>query len=702
MSFYDRLSFGLVGVSSAEPVTLPLKRVCVNFRVNCGAAYVEMEQLFHQTHKEALDCDYTFPLPEGALVHRCEFQIGKRVVRAKALETGEAHKLQQGKAAAGHRTALVDYVRENLFTLSLSNVQPGDLVVVRMAYCENLRPQGQGLRLRIPLSPGQRYVPAGGEVPDAGRLNPPRIDSLDPRGALLSIRGRLDPLETDHGSLFSPTHPMIARLGEGHIEVVLSDTAAVPEGDFVVEWKQAAKPCSATWVWRRGGESYALARLCAPEGVPSAESAPCDFYFLVDRSGSMSGAKWVKSCEAVRNLVARLRMQDRAWISLFESDFIDVTKQPVPVGELVRREAFRRFEELGTAGGTELIPAAEHAFEVMRAHSGQTRKVLVLITDGQVGNEEQVLGCFGKAGLALEVFTFGIDDAVNDALLEELARRHQGLCALLTPQDDIAAAVGELAGRLDSPVLTDAELLGGWQRAGTERLCFYAGQSMVLNLHSNGRPEQLGLKGLTRAGEVLQVELPFETVHNPAIGLLWCKASMQALQRQNRREEVIALAVSHNLLTRYTSYVAWDEAEQVPVALKSILQPSSVRLRDCVACAGGACQTFTGDEDGYPPSAEHGRVLEEIRCGVAALGLIEPVRSLVVSLCEAYAVKASAFPPELGVLLSSLGARSNDLLACLELCREFVMAHIEAEYTRRSLLEQLKPVGLQVLFELGL
>ncbi len=105
-----------------------------------------------------------------------------------------------------------------------------------------------------------------------------------------------------------------------------------------------------------GDEAYLLVQLRAPEGVKVAEGFAQDFYFLVDRSGSMSGAKWQRTCDALRAFVGLLGPDDRVWITLFESDYRDFAEAPIPASAVLADRGFQRMEGLGTGGGTELLP----------------------------------------------------------------------------------------------------------------------------------------------------------------------------------------------------------------------------------------------------------------------------------------------------------------------------------------------------------
>ena len=208
-------SFGLVAWLEQTRVALPLKGVECQFHVCGDLLSVEIDQIFHQNAAQAMDCLYSFPLPAGAAVYRCEMHVNGRVIRAKVEEQERAREIAREQKAAGRRTALVEMERENLFTLSLGNLQPGDVVVIRFAYVETLTRLVDWTSLRIPFCPGVRYIPGEpllrslrgkgvaddtDQVPDASRLSPPRLDALHPDAAYLSVQGVIEnPLGTRRG-----------------------------------------------------------------------------------------------------------------------------------------------------------------------------------------------------------------------------------------------------------------------------------------------------------------------------------------------------------------------------------------------------------------------------------------------------------------------------------------------------------------------
>jgi len=152
-------AFGLIVWLEQTQIHLPLKAIECRFEASGAAVDVQIDQVFHQSAGRPLDVTYSFPLPSKAAAYRCEMIVNGRTVRAKVMEQEAAREIARQKKAEGRRTALVELERGNLFTLSLGNVQPDDIIVIRFAYVEELDAWKDELALQIPFNPGVRYVP---------------------------------------------------------------------------------------------------------------------------------------------------------------------------------------------------------------------------------------------------------------------------------------------------------------------------------------------------------------------------------------------------------------------------------------------------------------------------------------------------------------------------------------------------------------
>lgn len=583
-----RNRFGLFANIESKRVALPLKGVEATFTVLGGVADVCLTQIFRHENQAPFDCEYLFPLPADASVYFCEADINEKVIQAVIKEREEARNIVREKKAAGFRTALVESERNNLFTLGLGNVQPGDLIIIRLKYFQAIRALDQTRSLEIPFCPGVRYIPGNpllrsnrgkgvvddtDEVPDASRISPVRIDAEHPDAAYVDVRGRLDAKYADAQALVSPSHSIEIQPSNGELTVALSGKGEVPDRDFVLCWQEnhSESMASRAWTCQKNGETYALLEIRAPQQAEVRQTA-IDFYFLLDRSGSMAGQKWTKAVEALQSCVRILGPNDRAMITVFENSFRDFAEGPLPVAQVTADPQFDRLEQIGAKGGTNLAPALKHVLEIAGEKSKGRTKNLILITDAQIGNEPAILNLMRTAP-DMAVHCFGIDIALNDALLLALTRQQGGTFQSLNPNENIQAEVAKLGKTLREPVLVDLNLLEGWEIADARIPNLYAGQILYLSAKTSGQAV-IKLSARSASGEPMSLDFQVEPVSQASPCLMWCKTRIQRYVAEGRYNDAIALSVASNLLCRLTAFVAWDESEKVVISRHELVQPA--------------------------------------------------------------------------------------------------------------------------------
>jgi Ca-activated chloride channel homolog len=412
-------------------------------------------------------------------------------------------------------------------------------------------------------------------VPDASRISPPRIDALHPDAALISLRGKMDARFVEMSSVTSATHPVIVRDETESLLVTIPPSGNVPDRDFVLRWNERVVEAldlrSISCVDEEA--RYAVVRLDAPADAPVAGQRSRDYYFLVDRSGSMAGKKWSCTAQALNAFVDELGDADQAWVTLFESGFQDFAEAPLAVAELKKDPAFRQLEKLGAQGGTELLPAFQHVIEKISAHSKGRDPVIIIITDGQVGNEAAVTKML-RDHRGLVVHTFGIDTAVNDAFLKQVAGQHRGACVLMTPNDDIQGAVRQLGNRLRRPVLTGLTIPEGWEATCAYLPDVHAGEHILVALKGPKEAREIALTGrlADETAHTFRFDLKSGALASPR--LLWARQAMDRCLAEERGKEAIELAIRHNVICQGAAFIAYDVKEKVAIAKEDIYQPS--------------------------------------------------------------------------------------------------------------------------------
>jgi Ca-activated chloride channel family protein len=604
-------SFGLIAWLEQTRVVLPLKGVDCKFNICGGIGDVHIDQVFIQENTQPLNCLYTFPLPSGAAVYKCEMHVNGRMIRAKVEERDKARKLAENKKAEGHRTALIEMDRDNIFSLSLGNLQPDDVIVIRLSYFQTVERLGKQQSLRVPFSPGVRYIPGRsllrdnkgqgtvddtGQVPDASRITPPRIDRFHSDAAQLGLQGRIQPLPGTDLEIQSPSHTLSVFLPdkkEDAYRVGLAEKGTVPDRDLVIRWTEQMESSSlqpGAWIDNGEKDAHAIVELHAPAHTEGAGDFEQDVYFLIDRSGSMHGAKWTKAIEAFRGFLNNLGEKDRAFATFFETDHHDLVEEPYAPVDLLSLETVKSgLEQDGTGGGTNMLPALDHVLGIIGKESPDRHRSLIVITDGQMGNEREILNSL-QGHPELRVHTFGIDTNVNDHFLKEMAEQQRGTCCLQTPADDITGTVSRLGTRITSPAVTSLEIEGPWEQPAGRISDLFAGETLAIILrgtenYKSTKPAEFRITGTLPDGSPWSRSVQARTVTSPAISLLWSQRHIRHLINSGREEKAIEIAKAKNIICSGTSFVAWDEAEKIatPGPLEDIYQPSMV-IEERLAC----------------------------------------------------------------------------------------------------------------------
>jgi Ca-activated chloride channel family protein len=570
---------------------VPLRHTDVAIDVRGLAAAATVTQQYENTSPEAIEAVYVFPLPHDAAVYDMEIHIGDRVIRSVIRERAEAKKVYETAKAQGKHAALLEQERPNIFTASVANIMPGDRIEVHLRYVEPLRWDDGKIRLEFPMVVGPRYIPgtqavghAGtgwaldtDAVPDASRITPPVRHPESRSGHDISIAVDLDPgFQT--ASVNCVSHVVnVQRLANGRERVELATGATIPNKDFILELQEAesTRPKAALFVSPNdSGEANFLLAAFPPTVAPT-QRMPVEMLYMIDVSGSMEGTSIQQARAALLEALDRLRSDDRFGILAFSSDYREFSANPVPATAENLERARRYVKGLEAGGGTEMLPALIHLMQKPQT-PGYLRRI-VLLTDGDLGNEEQIFAAM-RANLGeARLYTVAIGSAPNMFLATKMAQFGRGTFTHIADIKEVQDQMTRLLSMIESPVLTDVKLSFSGVEVNDvypQRLpdLFLAQPLLVYGHISKGR---MGTVRLTaRAGNT-----PYETTiafdaskatFHPGITTLWARQRVEGLmdawrhadndkKQADIRAAIIAHALRYRLVTQFTSLVAVEE-----------------------------------------------------------------------------------------------------------------------------------------------
>ena len=553
--------------------TFPLTQTSVDAKIAGNIARVEVTQTFTNPNSKPLEAIYKFPLPDDAAVDDMEIRIGDRLIQGNIKRQAEAQQIYQTAKREGKTAGLLEQQKDNIFTQSLANIQPGEEVEVVIRYTNTLQFIGNDYEFAFPLVVAPRY----GETSQNNPLIAPAMAenvSKTRSGRDIKIN-----IEIDAGvavsNVRSPDHEIKIQNASSTTRVALTNKDIIPNQDLILRYQLMGAKTQATVLTQSNQQGGHFATYLIPAiNYNDKEIVPKDVVFLMDTSGSQRGFAIAQSKELMRQFISGLNENDTFNIIDFSSTTKKLAHQPLENNRLNRAKALAYVDRIDANGGTELMNGIETVIDFPAASDGRLRSI-VLLSDGLIGADEQVIGRIRdnlKPGNRL--YSFGVGSSSNRFLLNRLAELGRGTVTILSPNEDAVQVAEKFYREINKPIITNIEL--SWIGAGKAPEIYpqqtpdlFASQPLVLY----GRKEdassgKLKITGTIAGGTYEQIlNVNFQQIGgNSAVAQLWGRSRIKDLMndmygRENSQgiEAVTNTALDYNLLSKYTAFVAVDE-----------------------------------------------------------------------------------------------------------------------------------------------
>lgn len=597
------------GVVAGAAPTIPLTGVAVRAQVTSTASRVTVSQSYRNTEPQPLEAVYVFPLEEGSAVCGFAVTIDGRRLTGRVKPRDEAFDEYDDAMAEGHGAFLLDEERPNIFTASVGNLMPGQEVEVELSYVAELVPEGDGVRLTIPTTVSPRYVPQHRRdfegLDDADRVSPPI--TTDPLPYRLDLQVEAD-LLAPVTSVDSPSHRIRTEIDGTKVTVSLSGDDGALDRDFVLVL-QTAEPFepSARVVAAPTGERFVVASFRPRFEV---RRVPVEAVFLVDCSGSMMGASIEDAKRTLQLCLRSLEEGDTFDVVRFGSSHEHLFGKPRPFNQKNLAEADALVSSMDAdLGGTEVLRPLQEVLKRRPAKGHQRR--IVLLTDGQVSNEDEVIELARSHARTTRFFTFGLGAGASDHLVRGVARAGNGASEMIAPGERIERKVLRHVKRMAHPSTGDVRLeWSGIDVAGASPAALpplYPDDVLtVIAKVSGGGAGEVRLTATAGDQQIdLSCPVPATETEDDVVPILWARRRIRELEegagsrarrgsqqkgrarardertRQEIDAELETLGCRYGLLSRVTSYVVVDERPEgerateaaelrrIPVALTS-------------------------------------------------------------------------------------------------------------------------------------
>ncbi|KAA0188561.1 von Willebrand factor A domain-containing protein 5A [Fasciolopsis buskii] len=398
---------------------------------------------------------YTFPLNNVAF-YSFEAEIGDRKIVAECRPRGEANTTYEEAVSTGHMAFMAeqDIHCEDIFQMKLGAIPSHTKVIIRLKYVGLLDAENEVVdgkkqsvaRFTLPTVLNPRYQPSDmtskeifEPIRNSGDLQVYSFGfdaEIHMPTAVLNIYSALDEFEigwtsSDHKSAkvklssnFKCDHDLQMNI---RMNGQLTSFAVCERGKQLDDGILTMDCLMTQWM---------------PDfsQLENAQELRTELYFVIDRSGSMSGDRIQKAAQALLLFLKSIPVGCRFQVIGFGSTFATLFPEPVEYDiNSVRRALDYQRGLNADMGGTEVLPALREAFRPPLTGAGWYRQIIFL-TDGDVGNADEVIGLVRSNVHQARLFSIGLGMGASTYLVEGVSRAGRGVSSFIRDNNEVRTA----------------------------------------------------------------------------------------------------------------------------------------------------------------------------------------------------------------------------------------------------------------------
>ncbi|MEM7455751.1 MAG: VIT domain-containing protein [Planctomycetota bacterium] len=556
-----------------EPVrqSYKLDEFSIDVQITDQIAQTQVSQVFRNTGTTQMEVSFVFPLPYDGAVDRMTFLVDDEEWEAKLLPADEAREIYEGYVRRYEDPALLEWSGTGIFKTSVFPVPAGSTRTVTLNYAQLLKKNDRATDYTFPLS--------------TARFSAVPVDRISFRASIHS----------DHNikNIYSPSHEIeISRDDDRNAVVEFSAEEKIPASDFrlIYDTDDETIGASVLSYWPEGADEGFFILMASPEvKKESDEDVAKSVILVIDRSGSMNGKKIDQARDAAKFVLNNLNEGDLFNIVGYDTRVEPFRPEMERFNEESRSEAIAYINGTSAGGGTNIDGALQTALS--NVQDAETPTYVCFLTDGRptVGEQNDIRIVETVTRLnphGARIISFGVGFDVNSRLLDRLTATQRGQSHYVSPSDDIEVAVSRLYDSISSPILTDIQIAYDFDAMDvdddsivtsvypSQAIDIFAGNQLVIvGRYSESGTADVELKGRVGTEDNsfnFQVEFAAEgeNAGNGFVEKLWAVRRVgDIIDQIDLRghddalvEELVALATQHGIVTRYTSFLADENA----------------------------------------------------------------------------------------------------------------------------------------------
>jgi Ca-activated chloride channel family protein len=432
-------------LSASERIDTPLSvsDLEVDVRIRDRRAHVQVDQVIVNGSPAPVTSTNLWPAPSGIKVSGFYYTVNGERVPGEQVSGEAADAVYRQAAATADDPRILAYLGRPFFRGPATSIAAGGRARMRMEFDADL-PEAQGIARfhhpfdtntfsRLPINHARIHVALETTEPLSFYYSPTQAFTWTRSGAN-AVEGSY----TESGT--KPDRDLLLYYGTGRGEVdlrVLADRQSGFAGTF-------------------------LAAIHPGADMPTSAYVPRDLVFVLDRSGSMSGAKIQQARSGLEFSLSRLNPEDRFSIVTFDNQVTPWRSELLPATPENVAAAQQEVRRISPGGGTNIHDALKRGLQILGR--GERPAAVIFLTDGLPTSGVTDLGQIrtaiqGANPRKARVFVFGVGYDVNVPFLDRLSAENRGDAEYVRPGDNLETRMASFYQKQAQPLLTDLKLV---------------------------------------------------------------------------------------------------------------------------------------------------------------------------------------------------------------------------------------------------
>ncbi|MGE5680438.1 MAG: VIT domain-containing protein [Bacillota bacterium] len=540
-----------------------IKKIDTKIDIQEQVAVTHVDQTFYNELNTSVEAIYIFPLPANATISELVYWVnGVRYV-AEIRERQQAVNDYNQKLRQWLDPALLEYLGNNLFRLSIVPINANSDVRTEITYVE-------------PLSYDF------GNVSYLFKLNTLALSSKPLQTVSVNINATS---AFPYKKFISPSHASstaakITKIADNHYTFFFGDENFYPDKDLKIEFSTTRSEIEhhvlsykPTVRDSMGNDNFYALWITPPDSLTAGDEIGKNIVFTADVSSSMDDNRMTQLKDALNNFLSLLTDKDKfniitfgTFVKPYKTDLVEATQNNI-------NDAKSFVDKLYALGLTNIDEALTTSLK--QSYCDTTSNNVIFLTDGYpTWGDTTVAGILNHTKQFntknVRIFSFGIGTDISRSLLQNISDQNHGYAKFITSTDSIALVVNDHFKRISKPVLTDITIdFGGLVPRDvypkTINDLFWGNQLVQLGLYSKGGLYDVTLRGKIRSKQVefrQKVYFTDTTGGHRFVPRLWAKEKIDYLlqmiavygEKKELKDQIIELSLRFQILTPYTAF----------------------------------------------------------------------------------------------------------------------------------------------------